>query len=77
MTAQEIDIEGVPVWAQRISYTGELGWELYIPWNEGLAVWDALIGEGKTYGRAHRLQSPGHPEDRKGLSILERRHHAR
>jgi len=50
MTAQEIDIEGVPVWAQRISYAGELGWELYIPWNEGLAVWDALIGEGRTYG---------------------------
>ena len=50
MTAQEIEIDGVPVWAQRISYAGELGWELYIPWNEGVVVWDALIGEGKSYG---------------------------
>jgi len=50
MTAREIDIEGVPVWAQRISYAGELGWELYIPWNEGLAVWGALMRGGKSYG---------------------------
>jgi 4-methylaminobutanoate oxidase (formaldehyde-forming) len=50
MTAQEIDIEGARIWAQRISYAGELGWELYIPWDDGLTVWDALMKGGKPFG---------------------------
>ncbi len=50
MTARYIDIAGVAVWAQRISYTGELGWELYIPWDKGPAVWDALMTAGKAGG---------------------------
>ncbi len=50
MTARFIDIAGVSVWAQRISYTGELGWELYIPWKSGLKVWDALMNAGGSCG---------------------------
>ena len=50
MTARSIDIAGVSVWAQRISYTGELGWELYTPWENGLKVWDALMNAGESCG---------------------------
>lgn len=50
MTARSIDIDGVAVWAQRVSYAGELGWELYVPWEEGLAVWDALMAAGVSHG---------------------------
>jgi len=46
MTARSVQVAGVEVWAQRIGYTGELGWELYIPWERGPAVWDALVTAG-------------------------------
>jgi len=45
-----IDINGVTVLAQRVSYVGELGWELYIPANRALLVWDALLKAGKEFG---------------------------
>jgi len=50
MTAGNIEIEGASVWAQRISYTGELGWELYVRAEDGLKVWDAVIHAGQGYG---------------------------
>lgn len=50
LTARIIDIQGVMVWAQRISYAGELGWELYIPPAKALNVFDALIAAGQPYG---------------------------
>jgi 4-methylaminobutanoate oxidase (formaldehyde-forming) len=50
MTAKFIHLAGVAVWAQRISYTGELGWELYPPWDQALTVWDALIAAGRDIG---------------------------
>jgi 4-methylaminobutanoate oxidase (formaldehyde-forming) len=50
MTAREIDVNGVPVWAQRISYVGELGWELYINPGDCLQVWDTLMEAGKKFG---------------------------
>ena len=31
------------VWAQRVSYVGELGWELYVPTDRAELVWDALL----------------------------------
>ena len=45
-----IDINGVTVLAQRVSYVGELGWELYVPFNRALLVWDALLKAGKEFG---------------------------
>lgn len=45
-----IKIGGASVWAQRVSYVGELGWELYIPPHWAVAVWDALMEAGKEYG---------------------------
>jgi glycine cleavage system T protein len=45
-----IQINGVHIWAQRVSYVGELGWELYIPNNRATLVWDALIRAGEEFG---------------------------
>jgi len=50
MTALEIDINGTTVLAQRISYVGELGWELYIPARDAVFVWDRLWQAGQVYG---------------------------
>ena len=50
MTARRIDIQGAAVWAQRVSYAGELGWELYISPADALQVFDALTVAGKPFG---------------------------
>lgn len=49
-TAKEIDVAYARPWAMRMSYVGELGWELYIPTNFALAVFDAILQEGKKFG---------------------------
>jgi 4-methylaminobutanoate oxidase (formaldehyde-forming) len=46
-TAKQIDVAYARPWAMRMSYVGELGWELYIPTNFALAVFDAILEEGK------------------------------
>jgi len=50
MTAQSIEIKNITVWAQRVSYVGELGWELYIQPEEAMKVWDALMDAGSEFG---------------------------
>jgi sarcosine dehydrogenase len=42
LTVREIDIAGVPCRALRVTYVGELGWELQIPWARAGEVYDAL-----------------------------------
>ena len=49
-TAQQIDIAYARPWALRMSYVGELGWELYIPTMFATAVFDAILDEGKKVG---------------------------
>jgi 4-methylaminobutanoate oxidase (formaldehyde-forming) len=49
LRAEEIDIHGVKVLAQRVSYVGELGWELYIPPERAVQVWDALVAAGREF----------------------------
>ncbi len=49
-TAREIDIAYARPWALRMSYVGELGWELYIPTMFTLPVFDAIFEEGKSAG---------------------------
>jgi 4-methylaminobutanoate oxidase (formaldehyde-forming) len=49
-TAKEIDVAYSRPWAMRMSYVGELGWELYIPTNFALAVFDRILEEGKKVG---------------------------
>jgi len=50
MQSREVEIAGVPVLASRVTYVGELGWELYCPSEHGLALWDALCVDGVTPG---------------------------
>lgn len=49
LTTKPIAINGVTVLAQRVSYAGELGWELYIPNNRAVMVWDLLVEAGKEF----------------------------
>jgi glycine cleavage system aminomethyltransferase T/glycine/D-amino acid oxidase-like deaminating enzyme len=55
-TAREIRVGGVPLLAQRITYVGELGWELYVPPEGAVQVWDRL----REAGRAHGLTLGGY-----------------
>ncbi|MEO6208136.1 MAG: FAD-dependent oxidoreductase, partial [Candidatus Limnocylindrales bacterium] len=50
MTARPIEIDDVPVMAQRISYAGELGWELYAEAAIGRRLWDVLWNAGGEHG---------------------------
>jgi 4-methylaminobutanoate oxidase (formaldehyde-forming) len=50
MTAGTININGIDVLAQRVSYSGELGWELYIPADCCIFVWDRLWQAGQDCG---------------------------
>src|SRR5207247_2215155 len=47
-----VEINGVRTLASRISYVGELGWEIYVPIEQGLRVWDALWRAGRPHGMA-------------------------
>ena len=42
-------IAGVPVDISRTGYTGDLGYEIWIPWNHAIKVWDALMDKGKQF----------------------------
>ncbi len=45
-------IGGVQVEVSRTGYTGDLGYEIWIPAKRALEVWDALMAAGKDYGLA-------------------------
>ena len=42
-------IAGVPVDISRTGYTGDLGFELWMPWGDALRVWDRLMTEGEIF----------------------------
>src|SRR5205823_4299684 len=42
-------IAGVPVDISRTGYTGDLGYEIWIPWKSAVTVWDALVTAGKEF----------------------------
>jgi glycine cleavage system aminomethyltransferase T/glycine/D-amino acid oxidase-like deaminating enzyme len=50
MSARQIEIAGAEVAAQRVTYVGELGWELYVDNQRAGAVWDALREAGRAFG---------------------------
>ena len=52
-TAQTIEIGYQHALALRVSYTGELGYELYIPTEMALAVYDRLVEHGTDFGLRH------------------------
>ena len=45
----DVTIGGVPVSISRTGYSGDLGYELWMPFEEALPVWDALIKAGEDY----------------------------
>src|SRR5215475_11497561 len=49
-TCREIEIAGMTVLASRISYVGELGWELHVPIEQGARLWDVLFEGGTGHG---------------------------
>ena len=42
-------IAGVAVDISRTGYTGDLGYEIWVPWNDAVKVWDALMEKGKQF----------------------------
>ncbi|HET9346146.1 MAG TPA: FAD-dependent oxidoreductase [Candidatus Limnocylindrales bacterium] len=50
LTSKPVDVDGVRTLASRISYVGELGWEIYVPIEQGLRAWDAIWEAGKPHG---------------------------
>jgi len=56
-TAQYIDIRGHRVYAQRITYVGELGWELYVPWQAAAAVYRHLSQARIQHAGYHAMDS--------------------
>ena len=50
MTAQALTIGAVPVRALRVTYVGELGWELYAPPDYGAALWQTVWSAGERVG---------------------------
>jgi dimethylglycine dehydrogenase len=53
LTAQEIEVAGVPTRTLRVSYAGELGWELHVPMAEMKTVYDAVMAAGAQHGIAN------------------------
>jgi glycine cleavage system aminomethyltransferase T/glycine/D-amino acid oxidase-like deaminating enzyme len=51
-SCRDIEIDSLRVLASRISYVGDLGWELYVPMEQGARLWDILWEAGRPHGVA-------------------------
>jgi len=49
-TCRPVELGGIRVLASRISYVGELGWELHVPIEEGARAWETLWQAGHDHG---------------------------
>jgi glycine cleavage system aminomethyltransferase T/glycine/D-amino acid oxidase-like deaminating enzyme len=49
-TFRTVSVDGLDVLASRISYVGDLGWELYAPMADGARLWDVLWEAGRPHG---------------------------
>ncbi|MFV2000452.1 MAG: FAD-dependent oxidoreductase [Acidimicrobiia bacterium] len=52
-THQRLEIAGRDVRALRMTYVGELGWEIYVPWNEAASLYEAIFDAGEPHGLKH------------------------
>jgi len=50
MSAKEINVGAVPCLAVRVTFVGELGWELYCPCEYAVGLWDSLMAAGSPHG---------------------------
>ena len=53
LSSRELWLAAAPVRAARITYVGELGWELYVPTEFATGVYDALVAAGEDLGLRH------------------------
>ena len=53
LTAAEIEVAGVPCLALRVSYVGELGWELHCGLDRLADLYDAVVAAGEPHGMVH------------------------
>jgi glycine cleavage system aminomethyltransferase T/glycine/D-amino acid oxidase-like deaminating enzyme len=49
-TCRTIEVGSLRVLASRISYVGDLGWELYVPIEQGAKLWDIVAQAGEPHG---------------------------
>jgi 4-methylaminobutanoate oxidase (formaldehyde-forming) len=52
-TGKNINLNLIDVWAQRLSYVGELGYELYVQKNNGKEIYDLIVSIGKDFSLTH------------------------
>ena len=52
-TAKFVKIKDIDVWAQRLSYVGELGYELYVKSSESKKLYNIIVSEGKNFNMSH------------------------
>ena len=52
LTGREIEVAGIPIRALRVSYVGELGWELHCPMVRLVDLYDAVWSAGEAFGMA-------------------------
>jgi len=52
-TSKKITINNKEIWTQRLSYVGELGFELYIKMNESREIYNLIVSKGKEFNLSH------------------------
>ena len=77
MSVRETTVGDVPVRMLRVTYVGELGWEIYCPTEYGLGLWRALWEAGEPHGdRGRRLSRDRLAAAGEGVPRVGRGHHA-
>jgi dimethylglycine dehydrogenase len=74
LSAKQIEIGYARMLAMRVNYVGELGWELHVPMEQMVPIYDALweAGQGVRHPRFRHVRD-GQPAPGEGLSRLEER----
>ena len=54
-TAKYITIDGVKIWSQRLSYVGELGYELYVKNSDAKRIYELIVEKGKIFNLSNYL----------------------
>ncbi len=52
-TGKNIKLNGIEMWFQRISYVGELGWEIYIPIEKSREIYELIVSVEKEFDLVH------------------------
>ena len=52
-TSKNIKLDSINIWVQRLSYVGELGYELYVQKKSSKEIYDLIVNTGKDFGLTH------------------------